>query len=489
MLTTAEQNASRSNSCSRSSNNNNTDVVNNNIKPEQMTDETIAQMTERDRVSPLDEPRRRSSIELMLGKLLIILTLVSFIFVGSILNLVQLLLTLTIRLSNNRRWRRWHKWLIGQLVYAIFAQPVCLLYLWPRWQLEIVLDDKALIEDVQKNMFGIIIANHTFELDWMTCFVLADQLGNMGNYKCFSKDELKWLPITGWTFWMADLIYVKRDWKQDRARIAAKLNELLDYNQILLGIFAEGTRWTQEKHNDAVEFAKSRSIEPYKHHLFPRPRGFNYTMRHYLRLSAGAGTEVNSSNNGAHSENEMNQKGPASACALVNDSAAGPIRLFNLEIVMPDRPKFKTFLEGGLLRASIYCEEILLNDELRREALSSRDEDDCPKLTKLLQDIYRRKDELIDEFMANNQRFRVKSPRGGYYPIRKPVRPFLYWLAGMSTTYGTFTFLASTLFAGSVWFWSLVVAFVTSGLLLLRRIERESVPTKLVKRQRADRVS
>lgn len=411
--------------------------------------------------NPSQPITRRSSTQRLLGKLLILLTLVSFIFVGLILNLVQLILTLTIRLSNNRSWRRWHKQLNGQIVYAVFSQPVFLLYVWPRWQLDIVLEDMKLMEDVKENIFGIIIANHTFELDWMTCFVLADQLGNMGNYKCFSKDELKWLPIIGWTFWMADLIYVKRDWKHDRLRIADKLDQLLDYNQILLGIFAEGTRWTEEKHEDAVKFAESRSIEPYKYHLFPRPRGFNYTLRHYLRLQGSA----------------------SSASGQKQVMNTGPVRVFNLEIIMPDRPKFKTFLEGGLLRASVYCEEVHLSEELRNEALQASDEDNCPKLTKLLQDIFRRKDQLVEEFTANGGRFPLKTSRAGHYPIRKPTTPLIYWLIGMSLTYGTFTYLACTVFAGSLPFWTLVVVSLTSGVLLLKRIEYESLPTKLIKRE------
>jgi lysophosphatidic acid acyltransferase/lysophosphatidylinositol acyltransferase len=409
------------------------------------------------RESPAAAParieRRRSAAVLLLGKLLIISTLVSFIFVGLMLNVLQLILTISIRFSGNKTWRRWHKRLMGQIVYAIISPLVFLFYVWPRWELSIVVDDMSVIDEVQKNVFWIVIANHTYELDWMTCCMLADQLGNMGNYKCFSKDELKWLPIVGWTFWMADLIYVKRDWNEDRPRIESKLNELLDYDQVLLGIFAEGTRWTPEKYNDATRFANERSIEPYKHHLFPRPRGFNYTLRHYLRAASS---------------------GANAAAAL-----AEPVRLFNLEIAMPDRPKFTTFLEGGLIRAAVYWEEVPLSDEIRAEALESKDENDCPKMTQLLLDIFRRKDQLIDEFTQNNMRFPLRSTRAGHFPVRRPTRSFTYWLASMSLTYGTFAYLANSVFADSATFWSLFAGFIISGILLLRRIERETVPTKL----------
>lgn len=389
----------------------------------------------------------RSRAEKFAGKLLILSTLASLIFIGLIINILQLILVCTIKLSGNRKWRRIHKKLNGNLVYLLFTQPTFLIYFWSKIKLNIVLENVGLIEDVRGPIMGIILANHTFELDWITCFVMADQLGNIGAYKCFAKDELKYLPIIGWAFWMSDLIYVKRNWKQDRVDINQKLDELLYYDQFLLGIFAEGTRYTPEKHRASVEFAKSRGIKPFKYHLYPRSRGFAYTIRHYLL--------------GAVQHKQLDEK---------------PVRVFNIEILMPGRPNFKHFIEGRQLSADIYCEEVCLSQEVRDEVLNSLDEDDCPKLSQFLLDVYRRKDALVEEYAMGGGRFNVNSPNGGHYPFEQPLRPFVYWSLCMSFTYGTLAYLATYVFAESITFWSMLSFFLSGTFLMLRRIERESKP-------------
>lgn len=37
---------------------------------------------------------------------------------------------------------------------------------------------------------------------------------------------------------------------------------------------AEGTRFSQAKHEASVKFAEGRNMVPLKHHLIPRPKGF-----------------------------------------------------------------------------------------------------------------------------------------------------------------------------------------------------------------------
>ena len=390
-----------------------------------------------------NEPRSRPVI--LLGRLIMILTLVSFLYVGLIVNLLQLVLLMTARLSSSPKWRQLHKKLNGNLLYLILVQPTFILYAWSRMHLEIVLDDVQLMEDVRGPIMAILLPNHSFEIDWTACFVMADQLGEIGNYKCFAKDELKYLPILGWALWMSDLIYVKRTWSEDRKNLDRNLDELLRYEQILLGIFAEGARWTAERYEDSVEFARSRGLEPFKHHLIPRSRGFNHTLCHYLRHEALA-------------------------------DGAKPVRVFNLEIVMRNNPKFKDFLEGRQLVADVYCEEVHLSQELRGQVKLSEDAESWPALAQLLQDVFRRKDQIVDEYRANGNRFVPSSPKAGHFPFRRPLRPLVYWSLLMAFTYGSFALLAATLFADSMAFWSLVALFVSGGLLMLRRVESESIP-------------
>ena len=47
-----------------------------------------------------------------------------------------------------------------------------------------------------------------------------------------------------------------------------------------LCMFAEGTRFTKEKHKMSMDFARSRGYPVLKHHLFPRTKGFCLMLKH-----------------------------------------------------------------------------------------------------------------------------------------------------------------------------------------------------------------
>lgn len=392
---------------------------------------------------------QRSEMSKFFGKTLIFMTIISFLFVGFIINILQLILVVTIKLSQNKRWRNFHKRLNSNLVTILFSPPIAILYTWSQMELNILVADKNLISEAKLPLLGIIIPNHSFELDYMVSFALADQLGDIGNYKSLSKNELKYLPIIGWALWLSDIVFVKRNWKEDKLTMASKLNELFDYKQFLLGLFAEGTRWTPEKHQASVEFALSRSIKPLKHHLIPKTRGFNYIIRHYYR------------------EIILNKR--------MNEKV---FRIFNLQIMMPEKPKFRDFMNGQQIRADVYCEEVFLSEEMKEEMLRSKDQDDCPKLSKLIYEIFKRKDQLVDEYRTKG-RFVVDWEKGAKWPFMRRKRPIMIWLVGFMFTYSLFIYLTLTTFSNSSLFWSILAAFVTSCFYMLKRIARESKPKRI----------
>ena len=45
-----------------------------------------------------------------------------------------------------------------------------------------------------------------------------------------------------------------------------------------LCLFAEGTRFTPEKHKASMEFSKKNNLPILRHHLFPRTKGFCFLM-------------------------------------------------------------------------------------------------------------------------------------------------------------------------------------------------------------------
>lgn len=411
-------------------------------------DETKSEI--RNYLRATDQDDARSEVMKLFGKTIIFMTIISFLFIGLLINIIQLILLITIKFSDNSNWRNFHKNISSYLVIILFSPPIAILYTWSQMDLNIKVADKKLIEDVKSQMLGIIIPNHSYELDYMVSFALADQLGDIGNYKSLSKDELKYLPIIGWALWMADIVFVKRNWKEDKLTIAKKLNELFDYKQFLLGLFAEGTRFTPEKHQASVEFALSRGIKPLKHHLIPRTRGFNYIVRHYYREIIF--------------NKRMDEK---------------LFRLFNLEIVMPKKMRFRDFMNGQAIRADVYCEEVFLSREMKQEMLDSTDEDDCPLLTQLIHDIFKRKDQLVAEYRANNGNFPLDTTNGAKWPFVRRSRPVIIWIIGLMFTYTTLAYFTVTKFADSYTFWSILIGFIASCVYMLKRIARESTAKRI----------
>lgn len=57
------------------------------------------------------------------------------------------------------------------------------------------------------------------------------------------------------------------------------------YTYTQLCLFAEGTRFTPEKHEVSKEFARSRGLPELKHHLIPRTKGFNFVLKNMDRTS------------------------------------------------------------------------------------------------------------------------------------------------------------------------------------------------------------
>lgn len=48
-----------------------------------------------------------------------------------------------------------------------------------------------------------------------------------------------------------------------------------------LVLFCEGTRLTPEKHKVSVEYAEKKGVEPLKHHLLPRTKGFAVVRKEF----------------------------------------------------------------------------------------------------------------------------------------------------------------------------------------------------------------
>jgi hypothetical protein len=67
-------------------------------------------------------------------------------------------------------------------------------------------------------------------------------------------------------------------WEVSRA-LSATFQVLIEYSiPIWLLLYPEGTRYTKEKHDQSMEFAKEKGLKTLKHLLLPRPKGFHESI-------------------------------------------------------------------------------------------------------------------------------------------------------------------------------------------------------------------
>lgn len=90
----------------------------------------------------------------------------------------------------------------------------------------------------------------------------------------------RFVPVIGWCWNFSDVIYLHRNWDKDQKAIGDGIQQLQEYpSAMALLIYAEGTRYTEEKYKASLEFAKNKGLPLFKHHLVPRVKGFAETLR------------------------------------------------------------------------------------------------------------------------------------------------------------------------------------------------------------------
>lgn len=128
-----------------------------------------------------------------------------------------------------------------------------------------------------KNM--LVVMNHTGEVDWMIGWSIIDKIGLLGEVKTVIKDMVKYVPVFGWSFYLSDYIFVKRSAQKDIPRITKACDLFKDYpHNFVMSIFPEGTRFTEEKHEQSLKYAASNGLPQYKYHLLPRTKGLYHLV-------------------------------------------------------------------------------------------------------------------------------------------------------------------------------------------------------------------
>ncbi len=132
--------------------------------------------------------------------------------------------------------------------------------------------------DLSLKKWYLVTANHQ---SWLDITVLQRALHNkIPELKFFVKDQLKWVPILGFTWWIFDHPFMKRYSKEFIKKNPAKKGlDLIatqkacqKFNHMPVSImnFIEGTRFTNEKHQ--------QQKSPYNYLLKPKSGGAAYVL-------------------------------------------------------------------------------------------------------------------------------------------------------------------------------------------------------------------
>jgi lysophosphatidic acid acyltransferase / lysophosphatidylinositol acyltransferase len=158
-------------------------------------------------------------------------------------------------------------------MFVSILETVFIAEFWSGSEIILYCDQKVL--DVLGKNHHFTIMNHCYEIDWLVGWHLLEKNCMLGNGRGFVKNVIKYIPIAGWFFGLSEHIFLQRSYEKDKQVIEESLQDILNYpDNSWIVMTAEGTRFTKEKHEASVKFAKERNIQPLKHHLMPRPKGF-----------------------------------------------------------------------------------------------------------------------------------------------------------------------------------------------------------------------
>lgn len=123
-----------------------------------------------------------------------------------------------------------------------------------------------------------VISNHISSTDFMT--INSINKHNFKDAKYIVKHTLWFVPILYQGFLLAKFLILKRNFESDRELIEKYLEVSSALNlPMWLVIFCEGHRYTSQLAAESAAFCQSRKIQPCKNVLFPRYKGFETIMR------------------------------------------------------------------------------------------------------------------------------------------------------------------------------------------------------------------
>ncbi|KAH8395207.1 hypothetical protein KR222_002381 [Zaprionus bogoriensis] len=198
---------------------------------------------------------------------------ITFFTFGILCNVAQVLLVVLVKPFNPNLCRK----LMYYPCYGFYAQLVAVVQWFGGSKLQLYIDPAD--AKFAGKEHGLMIMNHSYEIDWLMAWLILDHYQLLGNAKAFAKKALGYVPILGWAWSLAEFVFLNRDFDKDKEIIAKQLKIVYSNpspNWLLLN--AEGTRFTPAKHEASVKFAQERGMTVLKHHLIPRSKGFTTSL-------------------------------------------------------------------------------------------------------------------------------------------------------------------------------------------------------------------
>ncbi|CAB0019411.1 unnamed protein product [Nesidiocoris tenuis] len=353
-----------------------------------------------------------------------LLMIITFFASGIIINLLQALLYYFLRPVSKYAFRKLNYY----LCYSLYSELVFLAEWWSGSDVEVYIDQ----DDLKKyfgNEHAMLILNHTYDIDWLIGWIFCERCRVLGNCKAYAKKSIQYVPTMGWGWKFSESVFLDRSWDKDKEIIGRQIAEIANYpDPMFLLLFAEGTRFTPDKHKASLSFAKEKGLPQLKHHLTPRTKGFISSLP------------------------QLRGKVPA---------------IYNIQMVFRPEdkvaPTVMNLLLGKPVVAHMHFERIPLEEV----------PEDEEKASQWLRDLYLRKDKLMDSFLTTGDYFKT-SGVPPLEPIRMSRRP--YSLANMCfwalttlipITYGLIRLLTS----GSTVYISLGAGIISGFVILYMLIE------------------
>lgn len=295
-----------------------------------------------------------------------------FLVSGLTVNLLQFLFFITLWPLNKDLFRKINYY----FSYIIYSELVFLSEWWAGIPYYFYINK----EDYKffGNEHAIFIINHKYEIDWLTAWVVHDRIGGiLGNCKAFAKNSLKYMPVIGWAWWFGEFLFLQRDLVRDKHTIETKLGKLFEHGSpVTMLLYAEGTRFTKDKQEASIKFARSKGLPELKEHLLPRTKGFSIGLPHFRHNL------------------------PA---------------VYNVQIAFKgeEKPSLRALLSGQRFEAHVYMERIPI------EQVPDGDKP-CEKW---MYDMYEKKDKMMVSFFNTGDWFK----ESGVTPVEKFVPPHSYY--------------------------------------------------------------